>query len=62
MDQPDQFMGQTGQFLQSGASVIRWTSGQQLTSFCTYSGTGSHIKVHLMGTDQPLLTNWVICP
>ena len=26
-DQPDQFMRQSGPFLQSGASVIRWTSG-----------------------------------
>ena len=27
-DQPDQSMRQSGPFLQSGASVIRWTSGQ----------------------------------
>ena len=27
MDQPDLSMKQSGPFLQSGASVIRWTSG-----------------------------------
>ena len=59
-DQPDQSMRQSGPFLQSGASVIRWTSG--LTSFCTCSGTGSYRGVPLMGTDQPLLTNSGIRP
>ena len=29
-DQPDQSMGQGGPFLQSGASLIRWTSGHLL--------------------------------
>ena len=29
-DQPDQFMRQSGPFLQSGASLIRWTSGHPL--------------------------------
>ena len=29
-DQPDQIMRQSGAFLQSGASVIRWTSGHPL--------------------------------
>ena len=29
-DQPDLFMRQSGPFLQSGASVIRWTSGHHL--------------------------------
>ena len=29
-DQPDQSMRQSGSFLQSGASVIRWTSGHLL--------------------------------
>ena len=29
-DQPDQSMRQSGPFLQSGASVIRWTSGHHL--------------------------------
>ena len=29
-DQPDLSMKQSGPFLQSGASVIRWTSGQDL--------------------------------
>ena len=29
-DQPDQSMRQSGPFLQSGASVIRWTSGHPL--------------------------------
>ena len=29
-DQPDQSMRQSGPFLQSGASLIRWTSGHPL--------------------------------
>ena len=29
-DQPDQSMQQSGPFLQSGASLIRWTSGRPL--------------------------------
>ena len=29
-DQPDQYMRQSGPFLQSGASAIRWTSGHPL--------------------------------
>ena len=42
---PDLSMRQSGPFLQSGASVIRWTSGHHLW------------KPLLMATDQPLLTN-----
>ena len=29
--QPDQFMRQSGPFLQNGATVIRWTSGHHLS-------------------------------
>ena len=35
-DQPDQSMRQTGPFLQSGASLIRWTSGHLLSTRSVY--------------------------
>ena len=35
-DQPDQSMRQSGPFLQSGASLIRWTSGHPLADFLMY--------------------------
>ena len=66
-DQPDLSMRQNGPFLQSGASVIRWTSGHHLwkpllTSSCTCFKTRSYNQALLMATDQPLLTNWAIQP
>ena len=66
-DQPDLSMRQSGRFLQSGASVIRWTSGHHLwkpllTSSCTCFRTRSCNQALLMATDQPLLTNWAIPP
>ena len=66
-DQPDLSMRQSGPFLQSGASVIRWTSGHHLwkpllTSSCTCFRTRSCNQALLMATDQPLLTNWAIPP
>ena len=66
-DQPDLSMRQSGPFLQSGASVIRWTSGHHLrkpllTSSCTCFRTGSCNQALLMATDPPLLTNWAIPP
>ena len=33
-DQPDQSMRQSGPFLQSGASVIRWIQGTTSESYC----------------------------
>ena len=65
--QPDLSMTQSGPFLQSGASVIRWTSGHHLwkpllTSSCTYFRRRSYNQALLMATDQPLLTNWAIPP
>ena len=61
-DQPDQSMRQSGPFLLSGASLIRWTSGhpllsQLLTSLCTYFRIGSYSPAPLMVTGQQLLTN-----
>ena len=66
-DLPDQSMRQSGPFLQSGASLIRWTSGhplwsQLLTSLCTSLRTGSYNPAPLMVTGQPLLINWEIPP
>ena len=66
-DQSDLSMRQSGPFLQSGASVIRWPSGHHLgkpllTSSCTCFRTGSCNQALLMATDQPLLTNWAIPP
>ena len=64
---PDQSMRQSGPFLQSGATLIRWTSGhplqnQWLISFCTCFRTGNYSPVPLMITGRPLLTNWEIHP
>ena len=66
-DQPDLSMRQSGPFLQSGASVIRWTSGHHLwrpllTSSCTCFRRRSYNQALLMATDPPLLTNWAIPP
>ena len=66
-DPPNQSMRQSGPFLQSGAALIRWTSGhplwtQWLISFCTYFRTGNYSPVPLMVTGRPLLTNWEIHP
>ena len=66
-DQPDLSMRQSGPFLQSGASVIRWTSGHHLrrpllTSSCTCFRRRSYNQALLMATDPPLLTNWAILP
>ena len=61
--QPNQSMRLSGPFLQSGASVIRWTSGQRLLTSCRIcSRTGSCGQVQLMATGQPLQTNWEIHP
>ena len=63
-DQPDLSMRQSGPFLQSGASVIRWTSGHHLckTSSCTCFRRRSYNQALLMATDPPLLINWAIPP
>ena len=58
-------MRQSGPFLQSGASLIRWTSGHHLwspwmTSCCTSLRTRSYSPVLLMDTGLPLLINWVM--
>ena len=63
----DQSTRQSGPFLQSGASIIRWTSGHHLrnqwqTFFCTSSRTGSYSPAPLMVTDLPLLISWGIHP
>ena len=59
-DQLDQSMRQNGPFLQSGASLIRWTSGQppgkSVADFLMYLlRTGSYNPAPLMVTGQPLL-------
>ena len=66
-DQPDLSVRQSGPFLQSGALLIRWTSGhplysQLLTSLCTFLRTGSYSPAPLMVTDRPLLMNWEVQP
>ena len=66
-DQPDQSMRQSGPFLQSGASPIRWTSGhppvKSVADFLMYLlRTGSYSPAPLMVTGQPLLINWEFHP
>ena len=66
-DQPDQPMRQSGPFLQSGVSLIRWTSGhppvKSVADFLMYQlRTGSYSPAPLMVTGQPLLINWEIHP
>ena len=66
-DQSDQPMRQSGPFLQSGVSLIRWTSGhppvKSVADFLMYLlRTGSYSPAPLMVTGQPLLINWEIHP
>ena len=65
-DQPDQCMRQSGPFLQSGVSLIRWTSGHPVKSVADFLmyllRTGSYSPAPLMVTGQPLLVNWEIHP